>query len=146
MARFSQRSLNNLEGINPQLRKVLDLAIERAGSNPSLDFAVIQGVRSKEEQRKNVAKGVSQTMNSRHIEECPIDDNVCFGNAVDILPTSIKAGMNWEPKYFRPVLELIYQCGQELGIKLRFGNNWQNNPSLPYTGKFPDWPHVEIPR
>ncbi|MBC8655039.1 M15 family peptidase [Providencia vermicola] len=104
----------------------------------------MQGVRSKEEQRKNVAKGVSQTMNSRHLEQCPID-GVCEGNAVDILPTSIKAGMNWELKHFIPVLNAIKQAGDELGVKLRFGINWKNDPSLPIETKFIDAPHVEIP-
>lgn len=137
---FGQRSKNNLVGVNPKLVKVLNRALEITPA----DFAVIQGVRSKEEQRKNVAKGVSQTMNSRHLEQCPID-GVCEGNAVDILPTSIKAGMNWELKYFIPVLNAIKQAGDEQGIKLRFGINWKNDPSLPIETKFIDAPHVEIP-
>ncbi len=138
---FSQRSKNNLVGVNPILVKVLYRALEITPA----DFAVIQGVRDEAEQRKNVAKGVSQTMNSRHLEECPID-GVCVGNAVDILPTAIKPGMDWEPKYFDPVLKAIKQAGDELNVKLRFGKNWTHDPSLPVNTRFPDYPHVEIPR
>lgn len=139
---FGQRSKNNLVGVNPVLIRVLYRALEITTE----DFAVIQGVRSLEEQRKNLAKGTSQTLNSRHLEECPIDDGVCMGNAVDILPTAIKPGMNWEPKYFDPILNAIKQAGDELGVRLRFGKNWKNDPSLPVQTKFPDYPHVEIPR
>ncbi len=140
---FSQRSKKNLEGVNPLLVKVLYRALEIGYA----DFAVIEGVRSKEEQLKNKAKGVSQTLNSRHIEECKID-SICMGNAVDILPTAMKPGMNWNEhaELFDPVLCAIKQAGDELGIPLRFGKNWTNDPSLPVKTTFPDYPHVEIPR
>lgn len=140
--KFGKRSLDNLNGVNPLLINVLNRALEIS----PVDFGIIQGKRSIDEQRKNVAKGVSQTMNSRHLEECPIDDNVCYGNAVDVLPSAIKPGMNWDLKYFTPVLKAIKQAGDELGVKLRFGINWKNDPSLPIETKFIDAPHVEIPR
>lgn len=139
---FGKRSLENLKGVNPLLVKVLNRALEIAPA----DFGVIQGKRDIAEQRKNVAKGVSQTMNSRHLEECPIDDDVCYGNAVDILPSAIKPGMNWDLKYFMPILKAIKQAGDELGVPLRFGINWKNDPILPIETKFIDAPHVEIPR
>ena len=140
--KFGKRSLDNLNGVNPLLINVLNRALEIS----PVDFGIIQGKRSIDEQRKNVAKGVSQTMNSRHLEECSIDENVCYGNAVDILPTAIKPGMNWDLKYFMPVLKAIKQAGDELGVELRFGVNWKNDPSLPIETKFIDAPHVEIPR
>ncbi|MDC9784044.1 M15 family metallopeptidase [Proteus mirabilis] len=138
---FSQRSKNNLIGVNDQLVKVIYRALEISPA----DFSVIQGVRELAEQRKNVAKGVSQTINSRHLVECPID-GVCEGNAVDILPSIIKPGMDWKPEYFDPVLNAIKQAGDELGVKLRFGKNWKSDPSLPVETRFPDYPHIEIPR
>ncbi|MEQ5119516.1 M15 family peptidase [Morganella morganii] len=141
---FGQRSKNNLTGVNPVLIKVLYRALEITPA----DFAVIQGVRGREEQRKNVVKGVSQTMNSRHLEECPVDDGVCIGNAVDVLPSAMKPGMDWNKNahLFEPVLQAIKQAGDELGVKLRFGKNWKEDPSLSVQTKFPDYPHVEIPR
>ncbi len=140
---FSQRSKNSLKGVNPILVKVLYRALEITPA----DFVVIEGVRSKEEQRKNMAKGVSQTLNSRHIEECKID-SICIGNAVDVLPTAMKPGMVWDehPELFDPVLQAIKQAGDELGVPLRFGKNWTHDPSFPIKTNFPDYPHVEIPR
>lgn len=139
---FGKRSQYNLVGVNPLLVKVLNRALEISPA----DFGVIQGKRSMDEQKKNFAKGRSQTLNSRHLEECPIDENVCHGNAVDILPSAIKPGMNWDLKYFMPILKAVKQAGDELGVKLRFGVNWKNDPSLPIETKFIDAPHVEIPR
>src|SRR5699024_2114611 len=110
--KYGKRSLDNLNGVNPLLINVLNRTLEIS----PVDFGIIQGKRSIDEQRKNVEKGVSQTMNSRHLEECPIDENVCYGNAVDILPTAIKPGMNWDLKYFMPVLKAIKQAGDELGV------------------------------
>ena len=66
------RSLKNLEGVNPNLIKVVKRAIEIS----PVDFAVIEGVRTKARQAELVKKGASKTMNSRHIT----------GHAVDIAP------------------------------------------------------------
>ncbi|MFW5399422.1 M15 family peptidase, partial [Yersinia sp. 1252 StPb PI] len=75
--RFSQRSEGNLKGVNDDLVRVVRRALELS----TVDFGVIEGVRTVERQKELVATGKSQTMNSRHIS----------GNAVDLLPT----GANW---------------------------------------------------
>ncbi|ELI8130171.1 M15 family metallopeptidase, partial [Yersinia enterocolitica] len=61
--RFSQRSENNLKGVNASLVKVVRRALELS----TVDFGVIEGVRTVERQKELVAAGKSQTMNSRHI-------------------------------------------------------------------------------
>ena len=130
--RLSSRSESNLKGVDERLVKVIRRALEIS----STDFAVIEGLRTIEQQRENVKKGVSKTMDSRHLT----------GHAVDILPSAIKPGMDWELKYFMPVLTSIKQAGDELGVPLRFGINWKSDPSLPIETKFIDAPHVEIPK
>lgn len=130
--KLSQRSKANLEGVDDRLVKVINRALEIS----SADFAVIEGLRSMKKQEENVRKGVSKTMASRHLT----------GHAVDILPSAIKPGMNWDLKYFIPILKAIKQAGDELGTPLRFGINWKSDPSLPIETKFIDAPHVEIPR
>lgn len=131
---FSQRSKNNLVGVDPRLVKVITRALELT----SADFAVIEGVRSQAKQAEYVNNGTSQTSNSRHLT----------GHAVDILPSAMKPGMDWNvhADLFEPILLAIKQAGDELGIPLRFGKNWTNDPSLPVKTNFPDYPHVEIPR
>lgn len=130
--KLSGRSESNLVGVDDRLVKVIRRALEIS----SADFAVIEGLRTIEKQRENVRKGVSKTMDSRHLT----------GHAVDILPSSIKPGMDWELHYFMPVLKAIKQAGDELGVPLRFGVNWKSDPSLPIETKFIDAPHVEIPK
>ena len=69
---FGSRSLQRLEGIHPDLRRVMDRAI----ATTDLDFTVLEGLRSLERQKKLVASGASKTLKSRHLT----------GHAVDIAP------------------------------------------------------------
>ena len=72
MKTWSARSLKNMAGIHPDLRRVLDSALR----DSPIDFVVIEGLRTKERQKQLVAAGASKTMNSRHLT----------GHAVDICP------------------------------------------------------------
>ena len=130
--KLSNRSKSNLIGVDDRLVKVIHRALEISPA----DFAVIEGLRTIEKQRENIRKGVSKTMDSRHLT----------GHAVDILPSAIKSGMNWDLHYFMPVLKAIKQAGDELGVPLRFGVNWKSDPDLPIETKFIDAPHIEIPK
>lgn len=132
--KFSQRSEYNLRGVNPVLVRVIRRALELS----PVDFAVIEGLRTPEKQAEYVRKGSSQTSNSRHLT----------GDAVDILPSAMKPGMDWNENahLFDPVLQAIKTAADEQGVILRFGKNWQSDPALPGQTKFPDYPHVETPR
>ena len=61
--KLGKRSLEKLEGIHPDLVKVVKKAI----SITKQDFAVIQGLRDAKQQAENVKKGVSWTQRSRHL-------------------------------------------------------------------------------
>ncbi|MFM7012456.1 MAG: M15 family metallopeptidase, partial [Betaproteobacteria bacterium] len=69
---FGARSLAKLKGIHPDLRKVMDRAIELT----PIDFAVTEGLRTEARQKELVAIGASKTLRSRHLT----------GHAVDIAP------------------------------------------------------------
>ncbi|MBA7914581.1 M15 family metallopeptidase [Enterobacter roggenkampii] len=125
--KFSQRSENNLKGVNPDLVKVIRRALEIT----PVDFIVIEGLRTQARQKEMVATGKSQTMNSRHLT----------GNAVDIIPVNT----TWNIEEFKPLLKAVKQAADEQGLKLRFGINWKNDPSLPIETRFIDAPHIEIP-
>lgn len=125
--RFSQRSENNLKGVKPALVNVIRRALEIT----PVDFIVIEGLRTQARQKELVATGKSQTMNSRHLT----------GNAVDIIPVNT----TWNIEEFKPLLKAVKQAADEQGLKLRFGINWKNDPSLPIETRFIDAPHIEIP-
>lgn len=127
MFKFGKRSEDNLKGVNPDLVRVIRRALEIS----AVDFTVIEGLRSRQRQAQLAASGASQTLNSRHLT----------GNAVDIIPV----GTTWAIDEFRPILKAVKTAGDELGVKLRFGINWTNDPALPIKTKFIDAAHVEIP-
>ena len=63
--KLSQRSIDKLDGVHPDMVAVVNRAIELT----EVDFGVIQGVRTVEEQEALVAKGASQTMKSMHLPQ-----------------------------------------------------------------------------
>jgi len=122
MRKYSQRSLNSLRGIHPDLRRVIDLALQ----DSPLDFVVIEGLRTQDRQRQLVASGASRTMNSRHIT----------GHAVDLMPIGPNGpAFDW-PLYDQlgPAVKL---AADKLGIALDWGGDWKS---------FRDGPHFELDR
>ena len=69
---LSQRSQKNLEGVDQDLVRVVNLALTFS----EYDFVVIEGVRSLARQKELMKEGKSKTLNSRHLT----------GHAVDIVP------------------------------------------------------------
>ena len=58
--KLSSRSLGRLDGVDEKLSNIVKRAIEYT----TVDFGVIQGLRSVEEQKELVARGLSKTMKS----------------------------------------------------------------------------------
>ncbi|MCK8543814.1 M15 family metallopeptidase [Yersinia ruckeri] len=129
--KFSQRSENNLKGVNPALVQVVRRAIEIT----TVDFTVIEGVRPVERQQQLYAQGrtapgkvVTWTMKSKHID----------GNAVDLLPVT-----GWDNlSSFKIVSKAMFQAANELGVKITWGADWNGN-GIQEKGET-DSPHFEI--
>lgn len=115
--RLSQRSMQNLSGVHPDLVNVVKRAIEITEQ----DFSVIEGVRNIDRQRKLVAQGKSTTMNSRHLT----------GHAVDLVPYPL----SWDWDYFYPIADAMKQAAEELDVDLEWGGDWSS---------FPDGPHFQL--
>jgi peptidoglycan L-alanyl-D-glutamate endopeptidase CwlK len=124
MRSYSQRSLNSLQGIHPDLRRVIDRALQ----DSPLDFAVIEGLRTKQRQEQLVASGASQTMRSRHLT----------GHAVDLLPIDPATGkgdFSW-PLYDQ-LGPAVKQAAAREGVPMIWGGDWKS---------FKDGPHFELDR
>ncbi|CNL31950.1 peptidase M15B and M15C DD-carboxypeptidase VanY/endolysin [Yersinia enterocolitica] len=129
--RFSQRSENNLKGVNASLVKVVQRALELS----TVDFIVIEGVRTVARQQQLYAQGrtepgkvVTWTMKSKHID----------GNAVDLLPVT-----GWDNlASFKTVSKAMFQAASELGVKITWGADWNGN-GFQEKGET-DSPHFEI--
>jgi len=118
--KLSQRSIDRLNGVHPDLASVVKLAIERS----EVDFMVTEGLRSKERQKELVAAGASKTMNSRHIT----------GHAVDL--AAYVNGIRWDWPLYEKIAKAMKQAAYELNIKIEWGGDWKS---------FKDGPHFQIP-
>ena len=120
--KLSSTSEKKLEGVHPDLIKVVRRAIEIS----EVDFRVGEGMRTVAQQKKNVAKGVSWTMNSRHLT----------GHAVDLLALiGGKVTWSWAPYY--KIAAAMKQSASELGVPIVWGGDWK---------KTKDGPHFELDR
>ncbi|MBE9596810.1 M15 family metallopeptidase [Moraxella sp. K2450] len=107
--RLGELSLKRLQGVNPNLVKVVKRAIEIS----DVDFRVSEGVRTIERQREYVRTGKSQTMNSRHLT----------GHAVDLV--AIVGGQaSWDFSHYFTIAKAIAQASAELGVNVRWGGAW----------------------
>ena len=115
--KLSNKSLQKLEGVHPEMVAIVKLAINLTGQ----DFSVGEGLRSVARQKKLVATGKSTTMNSRHIT----------GHAVDLFPYPL----SWDWEYFYPIADAMKAAAKELKIDLEWGGDWKS---------FPDGPHFQL--
>lgn len=109
---LSKRDLDRMKGLHPDLVKVL----KRASELSLLQFMIVEGVRSIDQQKKYVISGASKTMKSRHLT----------GHAVDIAPMLDldKDGdldVSWLQKHFGPLAIAMKQAAKELGVELEWG-------------------------
>ena len=106
---LSQRSLDKLQGVDKRLIAVVKHAI----TVTKVDFGVICGLRTIEEQRELVAKGASQTMNSKHLE----------GNAVDLMAYVGSRG-SWELNLYDDIADAMKEGAKLVGVPIRWGAAW----------------------
>lgn len=133
--KLSTTSLNKLNAINPELRKVVLKAFETM----PFDITIIEGLRTKKRQEELFAQGATKVHTSRHMS----------GNALDMAPYPI----DWEnTDRFKAMAHHMFEAAKELGIVIRWGGNWsridENQPYpaiAPGQKKLIDMPHFELP-
>jgi len=119
---LNERSLKALVGVHPDLVAVAKRAAELMPNG----FILTEGMRSKERQRELFAKGLSKTMNSRHL----------VGLAVDFAPL-VDGQVTWKWPAFKPVADAFKAAAKELDIAIEWGGDWR---------RFKDGPHIELSR
>lgn len=131
--RFSQRSLDNLKGVNPKLTQVVYRALELT----DIDFSVTDGLRTAAEAAANRAKGASYIKRSKHED----------GLAVDLTPyhngKQVK-GKQEDWPYFNQLSEWMFQAAEELGVKIEWGGNWEKVKVKGEWKPFKDGYHYEL--
>lgn len=106
---LSQLSLNRLKGVKPELVAVTKRAIQLT----KVDFRVTEGLRTLATQKKYVAQGKSQTMNSKHLT----------GDAVDVV-AMIGRNISWELNLYDDIADAFKQAAIELNVGILWGGAW----------------------
>ena len=117
--KLSQRSLGNLEGVDKRLQK----AVHHAIAETKVDFGVICGLRTIEEQRELVAKGASQTLKSKHLD----------GEAVDLMAYIGSRG-SWELNLYDDIADAMRKGAELANVPIRWGAAWHINDIRDWKG------------
>lgn len=112
--KLSQRSLDRLEGVKPELVAVVKRAIELT----KVDFGVVEGLRTEETQKQYVAAGKSQTMTSKHLT----------GDAVDLV-AYVGSSVSWELNLYDDIADAMKAAAIELRVPVKWGAAW-NVPDI----------------
>lgn len=119
--KLGARSLTRLKGVHPDLIKVVTRAIEIS----TLDFTVLEGLRSLERQQALVEAGASQTLKSRHLT----------GHAVD-LGAWVDGQVDWSWPLYARIAGAMKMAAKEVNVPIEWGGDWIT---------FKDGPHFQLP-
>lgn len=117
---LSNRSLNNLIDVHPDLVAVVEKAIQIT----QVDFVVVEGIRSLERQTQLVKSGASKTTKSRHLT----------GHAVD-LAAFVGDEVRWDWPLYTQIAAAMKAAAKSLGVTITWGGDWKS---------FKDGPHFEL--
>lgn len=146
MATFSSESRNRLATCHPRLVTLFELVVQ------DFDCTILEGKRTRDQQAENVRRGVSKTMDSRHLDE-PV------ARAVDVAPYPLKWPkrpaadatpaelLAWAKDLARYYLFAGYVLGRagNLGIPLHWGGDWDRDWDV-HENNFDDLVHFELPK
>lgn len=119
--RFGARSLARLEGVHPDLVRVMHRAIAMS----PLDFTVLEGRRTLARQQQLVRAGASKTMRSRHLT----------GHAVDIAPW-LGGKVSWDWPLYHRIAPIVKEAARLECVPIEWGGDWRT---------FKDGPHWQLP-
>lgn len=120
MFRLSSRSRSRLEGVHPDLVRIVERAIEIT----EVDFGVTEGLRTLERQKELLAIGATRTLNSRHLT----------GHAVDLVAYE-GSEISWHWPLYYKIADAMKAAADELGVKITWGGDWKS---------FKDGPHFQL--
>lgn len=116
---LNERSLRNLEGVRPDLARV----VQRAAEISPVPIVVTEGLRTIERQRELVKAGKSWTLDSRHLT----------GHAVDLVDAD---NYRYDIPDMTAIAKAMREAAAELGVKIVWGGDWKQR----------DTPHFELDR
>ena len=138
MPRFGASSAAELATANTRLGHLFEIVVK------NYDCTVLQGKRSEEEQQLNVDKGVSKTLNSKHVYplEAP-------SRAVDVAPYPLRWPDKHSQTYVKDLARFYHFGGyvkamaEHLSIPIRWGGDWDGD-NVFTDQTFDDLVHFEL--
>lgn len=146
MNTFGARSRGNLEGVHPDLVRLHEAVLL------VMDHSITDGKRTLVEQRKNMEKGVSKTLDSKHLPQGPDG----LAHATDATPfpidwSAVQRGLDAMKRadptmqvarfyYFQGIVKGV---ASQLGIEIRQGVDWDRDTDVG-DQSFIDLPHNEL--
>ena len=121
---LNERSLRNLEGVHPDLIRV----VKRAAELTPVPFVVTEGLRNLERQKELKAAGKSWTLDSRHLT----------GHAVDVVDAD---NFGYDMPDLTDIAKAMRTAAAEFKVPIKWGAN------VKYGGDFKkvnDSPHFEL--
>lgn len=107
---FSQRSMHNLVETDDRLQKLSACALQKS----PVDFVIVDGLRTEQEHRANVANGKSWIGRSRHQDGLAIDFAALDGGKI-----------TYQPGPYYKIADAYYYCSGALGIPITWGGEWR---------------------
>lgn len=137
--KLGERSLKNLQGVHPNLQKIMKEAIK----NSPVDFTITEGLRTAKRQQELYEQGRTKpgikvtnlngsTSKSNH--QAKYDG---FGHAVDLYPFfegQVQVNHKDTIKNLKLIAVHIKAVAKCLGLKITWGGDW----------KMGDFPHFEL--
>ena len=115
------KSLKRLEDVHPDLVRVVHKAITLT----TVDFTVLEGLRSVERQKKLLLSGATRTMNSRHLT----------GHAID-LGAYVAGEIRWDWPLYYKITDAMKSAAILKDVEIEWGGDW--------TFEYKDGPHFQL--
>jgi len=124
---LSQRDQDRIEPIHHDLKRV----VWRAAVTSSIEFTILEGMRTLERQQRLFAQHATTTMKSRHLT----------GHAVDIAPLidldgNGTAEISWAWPHYHELAKTIKAAAAHENVPIEWGGDWKT---------FKDGPHWQLP-
>lgn len=140
MYKLGTRSKKSLEGVHPDLVRLIEVAI----TNSPCDFTIVEGVRTVQRQKQLYAQGRTTPgsivtnvdgVNKKSNHQIKVDG---YGHAVDLYPFFLgQVQVNHKDTIarLRDIAYHIKAVARQIGVKITWGGDWKS----PY-----DPPHFQL--
>jgi peptidoglycan L-alanyl-D-glutamate endopeptidase CwlK len=132
---WTQRSVDNIKGLHPDLILVLNHALN---TSPHM-FVVTEGLRTLERQKELLRIGASKTLKSRHLKQAD-----GYGHAFDfyaLVDINKDGKTTFEEmanvRLMLGIADAIKAAAKEKNVAVTYGGDWR---------RFKDYPHFELNR